>query len=451
MTPGTGLGELHRTSLRNDSLLPADPLPLCSGNGFLIGQTIAKEDSMRSIHGVVGLLMAATVAVIVIPGSVGCASAAGDKDWVPQAITGVAVDMYPRLGKGDDNLFFSPYSISAALAMTYAGARGETAAQMANVLHLPSDRVQRGGSFASLARDFALATAQGKVTFDIANALWGQKGFPFLPEYLSLISSDYGGRLTETDFQHEPESARSTINRWVEEMTHGKIVELIPPGEIKGDARLVLTNAIYFKGTWSQAFPREHTRNAPFITSDGSRIEVPTMARKGTFGYFGGEGFQALELPYEGGEISMVVFLPTEIEGLAQFERSVTLSKLEAWLQKLHPQDIWVHLPRFTISSPSSKLGPVLSAMGMTDAFTAKADFSGMDGQKDVFLQEVFHKAFVEVNEEGTEAAAATGAVVALKSSPSPVPEFRADHPFMFLIRHNPTNCILFMGRLAKP
>lgn len=406
---------------------------------------------MRPIHGIAVLFAVLSVAVILVPDSAESADKEINEEAVAKAINAFAVDLFPRLGKGGGNLFFAPYSISTALAMTFSGARGNTAAQMAKVLRLPPERTRLGESFGDLTRALGQAKTKGGGRLDVANALWGQKGFGFLAEYAEDISRNYGGKLNELEFSREPDAARNTINQWVEQATDKKIVELLPPGVINESARLVLTNAIYFKGMWARRFDPEQTQQGPFRAPDGSQIEVPMMRQKGTFGYFGGEGFQAVELPYEGGELSMVVLLPTEIGGLPQFERSVTPSKIEEWVKKLRPLDIWVYLPRFTIATPSAKLREVLSAMGMTEAFTDKADFSGMDGKRDLFLQEVFHKAFVEVKEEGTEAAAATGAVMTLKSSPAPVPEFRADHPFMFLIRHNPTQCIIFMGRVSTP
>jgi serpin B len=405
---------------------------------------------MRRLYRVVPLLLALSSALLLVAENLALA-AESDTQPVVKSINAFAVDLYPRLTEGNENLFFAPYSISTALAMTYAGARGATESQMANTLHFRGDQQALHAAFGLLAAGLTRSAAETGCTLNLVNALWGQKGFPFLKEYQELISRGYGGRLTELDFQHAPEVSRGTINKAVEEQTKGKISELVPAGLIDAQTKLVLTNAIYFKGLWGDAFDRNRTHPEDFTLLDGSKIQVPMMHRSGNCGYFQKKGFQILELPYKGNAFSLIVFLPKDPAGLVKLEKSLTSEKLDKWLGKLHEEKVLVSLPRFSVETPSYRLGRVLTEMGMPDAFTVKADFSGIDGSKNLCVKEVLHKAFVDVNETGTEAAGSTAVVTALKGTMWSGPVFRADHPFLFLIRHNPTKCVLFMGRLTKP
>jgi serpin B len=372
-----------------------------------------------------------------------------DVDAVVKGDTEFALDLYARLRAREGNLFFSPSSISTALAMTYAGARGETATQMAKTLHisLPQDRLSpaTGSLLQHLNR---VGQKQGS-QLNVANALWGQLGYHFRPEFLKLTRDSYGAGLNQVDFARQPEAARQTINAWVEKQTRDKIKELLQPDVITADARLVLTNAIYFKGDWARKFKKELTKSEPFQVTPSRKVDVPMMRQVGDFQYLDGGDFQALGLPYRGNDLSMVVLLPKKADGLAALEKSLTAAKLTECLKKLRTLEVGVILPKFRLTR-DARLGQLLSAMGMPLAFRTDADFSGMTGKKELMLSEVVHKAFVEVNEEGTEAAAAT-AVVAQPTAARIPPTFQADHPFVFLIRDNATGSILFLGRVTDP
>jgi serpin B len=385
-----------------------------------------------------------------------------------------ALELYAKLRAREGNLFFSPYSISTALAMTYAGAQGETESQMADVLHLPT---RPGGlkvapsepneksitatawehkrfslAFGKIIKDLNAGGEKGKYELRVANALWGQKGYGFLKEFLSLIETDYGGCLNEVDFVTAVEASRKTINEWVENQTNSKIKNLIPEGVLDSMTRLVLTNAIYFKGNWARQFKKESTQNAPFTLLDGNKVDVPMMSQTADFNYVQTDTFQGLELPYINNELSMIILLPQKLDGLSELEGTVTIDNLSKWLNELRKREVIVFVPKFKMTSQFS-LADVLKAMGMTSAFVRDvADFSGINGKRDLFISAVIHKAYVDVNEEGTEAAAATGVVMKLTSmGPTQTPVFRADHPFLFVIRDNHSGSILFIGRVMNP
>jgi len=384
-----------------------------------------------------------------------------------------AMALFAKLRSKEGNLFFSPYSISTALAMTYGGARGQTEAQMAEVLHFPiivspskhtqypwrelsspivPDRPRFASAFGKIVKDLNARGKKGGYQLTVANALWGQKGYEFLEEFLQLVKANYGGQLNEVDFVTATEAARETINSWVEKKTNNKIKNLISRGVLDQMTRLVLTNAIYFKGNWQSQFKEDRTRQAPFTLLNGDKVEVPMMNQTAEFGYMETEDFQALELPYVDEELSMIILLPKEIDGLSEFEQTFTLENLSQWLSKLRQREVIVSIPKFKMTSQFS-LASVLKSMGMTNAFNpGKADFSGMNGKTDLFISAVIHKAYVDVNEEGTEAAAATAVTMKLTSvGPSQIPVFRADHPFLFLIRDNHSGSILFIGRVMNP
>jgi serpin B len=267
---------------------------------------------------------------------------------------------------------------------------------------------------------------------------------------VKLNKENYGAGLKEVDFAADAEGARKTINAWVEKETKEKIKELLRPGVVGSDTRLVLTNAIYFKGDWARQFKKDATREEEFRLGGGKGVRAPLMRQRRTFGYLDGGTFQALEMPYAGKDLSMVVLLPKKLDGLPDLEKSLTPDDLVGWLKRLREQEVDVALPRFKLTA-EFELKPVLSSLGMPLAFTAgKADFSGVDGSRKLFLSAVVHKAFVDVNEQGTEAAAATG-VVARATAVHVTPVFRADHPFVFLIRDRRSDSVLFLGRLANP
>ena len=363
-----------------------------------------------------------------------------------------AVELYANLRGGEGNLFFSPYSISTALAMAYGGSRGETEAQMAEVLGFgAAEKEGFHKQFGAIIDDLNTRGAKGGYELNVANALWGQRGYKFLEEFLALVEENYGGGLSEVDFVNATESARRTINRWVEEKTKEKIKELIKRGVLDKMTRLVLTNAIYFKGDWARQFKEDRTKEAPFALESGSKTEVLMMNETAEFGYMETEGFQVLELPYVDEELSMIVFLPREAGGLGDFEKEFTIENLSGWLGRIRKQKVIVSVPKFKLTS-GFELGSILASMGMESAFSGTADFSGMTGKRDLFISNVIHKAYVDVNEEGTEAAAATGVAMRMTSAgPGQMPVFRADRPFLFLIRDNHSGGILFMGRLMNP
>jgi len=371
---------------------------------------------------------------------------------VAKGNTEFALDLYAKLRLEEGNLFLSPYSISSALAMTYAGARARTAEQMARTLHftLPNDRLHP--TFGGLTRGLNDGGKKGDYELAVANALWGQKGEKWLPEFLALNREHYGAGLNEVDFIGATEHARQTINRWGEKETRERIKDLLKPGVLRPNTRLVLTNAIYFKGLWLGQFNEEATRDAPFHLTADKTTTVPMMNQTGPFKYMQDNGFKALELPYKGKRLSMVVFLPDKVDGLAGFEKTLTAESLSKWLSRLRrTPKVIVGLPKFKVTA-EFRLGKVLKSLGMTDAFSGAADFSGMNGLKNLFISAVVHKAFVDVNEEGTEAAAATAVVIGRTSvMVRPPPVFRADHPFLFLIRDNVSGCILFLGRVLYP
>jgi serpin B len=363
-----------------------------------------------------------------------------------------AVALYGQLRHQSGNLFFSPESISTALAMAYAGARGSTASEMAKTLHftLPPDKLHP--AMGALLRDLN-ATHEG-YQLSVANALWAQQGYTFLDDFLSLLKTNYGAGLNQVDFKGATEAARKTINQWVEQKTQDKIKDLLQPGALRSDTRLVLTNAIYFKGDWETQFDKALTKNEDFHLSPAQTTPAPLMHREGRFSYFDGGTFQILEIPYKSKELSMIVFLPKDAGGLAALEASLTGSNLQQWVGKLASvPKVIVTMPKFKMTR-QFELGSTLGAMGMPQAFSGSADFSGMTGHRDFAISEVIHKAYVDVNEEGTEAAAATAVTMramAMRAPEGPPPVFRADHPFVFMIRDGRTASILFMGRMADP
>jgi serpin B len=374
-----------------------------------------------------------------------------DVSAVVEGNTQFAFDLYAKLREGStDNLFFSPCSISTALAMTYAGAREETEKEMARVLHftVPQDRLSL--IFASLMA--GLQNDTKGVQFCVANHLWGQQGYDFLPEFLRITREDYGAELALLDFVRAPEEARTTINDWVEKQTERRIRDVVPPGVLNELTRLVLTNAVYFKGTWTTQFDKGFTRECPFRGLPTKTSSALMMYQTGFFKHGTTRDVQILEMPYLGDECSMLIVLPKSLNGLDNLETQFNAANFGKWLSVLRKREVRVYLPRFTITS-DFRMKDVLVSMGMPAAFTKNvANFSGMDGTRRLFISAVFHKAFVNVNEEGTEAAAATVAVSEDldMDSPSPV-EFMADHPFVFLIRNSKTGAILFVGRVVNP
>ena len=398
------------------------------------------------------LSLYAMIAVLSVPAIVFGAGEVGAAEALSETVganTAFAVDWYQRAAATPGNVFFSPFSVSSALAMTYGGARGETADQMAKVLRFSLDGEPLHAGFGQLTGELAAPSTEYELS--IANALWAQQDFAFLDAYTGLIERHYGAALDLLDFQTNTEQARITINRWVESKTKDRIQELIKPGVLNQATRLVLTNAVYFKGLWAVPFNKKNTREEPFFLSASHTKPAQMMHMTDRFGYFDAGSFQILDMPYKGERLSMTILLPKEVEGLAELEDRISVERLREWFANLSKQKVIVTVPRFTITW-EARLDKDLAEMGMPLPFTDAADFSGMTGRRDLFLSAVVHKAFVDVNEEGTEAAAATAVGMALTAAPlAPPPEFRADRPFLFMIRDKRTDSLLFMGRLAEP
>ena len=366
-----------------------------------------------------------------------------------------AFNLYQALKGEPGNLFFSPYSITQALAMTYAGASGETQQQMAATLHftLPDNRLN-----ATLnALDIGLAAMgnnndeQAAFKLSVVNALWGQSGYAFQPDFLDVLSQYYGAGMHTLDFEKNQEDARLAINQWVSQQTHQRIQDLLAKGVITPSTRLVLTNAIYFKASWESQFKTSQTQKGSFFDLSGSAIEVPMMHQLATFGYARENGVQVVELPYNNPDFSMVIMMP-DAGTFQSFESSLDANKVAGWINDVSDQEIDLTMPRFKFDS-SFGLANTLQGLGMTDAFKpGMADFSKMGGGKgQLYLQDVIHKAFVAVDEQGTEAAAATGLSVGISAVPMGNTKVVIDHPFLFLIRDHQSGTILFIGRVVNP
>ena len=399
-----------------------------------------------------GLIALATGATA-LAGSTTVADQTGDTAALVRGNNQFALELHQQLSARDGNLFLAPFSISTALAMTHAGARGETAREIAASLRFPYSAPRLDTAFHEL-----LAAARGGESrgyeLSLASGLWCERRFRFQPEFLGQVKVNYDAELAPMDFVTQPEASRQSINAWVERQTHEKIRDLIPSGAIDRLTKLVLANAIYFRGQWAEPFPEGSTEDAPFKVTQQQEVSVPTMFQQDEFEYFETSSFQALRLNYRGGNLAMVIFLPRRVDGLAEFEKSITVERLDSWLGRLKSREVQVHLPRFRVESALA-LNEPLRARGMRLAFSPDADFSGMTGGKDLLISLVLHKAFVEVDEKGTEAAAATAVLMAPTAMPpgetAPPVVFRADHPFLFLIRDQRSGSILFLGRLTNP
>ncbi len=367
-----------------------------------------------------------------------------------------AIDLYGRLSAQPGNLFFSPESISTDFAMAYAGAHGQTATEMAHVFHytLPQDRLHpaMGALLAGMN-----APHQG-YALSVADALWAQQDEKFQPTYLKLVETNYGAGFHPVDFKSAPDSVRTTINQWVEKQTNDKIQNLLGPGTVTPLTRLILTNAIYFKAAWASQFSKNATEDEDFHLSASKTIQAPTMRNSEGYDYFKGPSFQALLLPYEKGEISMLILLPDDMDGLPALEHSLSAGNLQKWMKSLSYQhEVIVSLPRFKITQ-QFELSSTLEGLGMKAAFDPNsADFSAMTGDKSLVISAAIHKAYIDLDENGTEAAAATAVMMEMATAmapqyaPPPPIVFTADHPFLFLIRDNASGAILFMGRVTDP
>ena len=404
-------------------------------------------------------ILAAFLFLSALLSTVAHAAPTADEAEVVKANNAFAVELYGQLRSQPGNLFFSPESISTALAMTYAGARGDTAKEMATVLHfsLPPDELH--SAMAVLLKDRNAAHAGYELKE--ADALWGQQGYTLLQHFLNLMEDDYSTGFNSVNFEGDTEKARKAINKWIEQQTANKITTLIAPGVLDHRTRLVLTSAIYFKGTWQTQFDPKLTEQENFHVSPTETTTTPLMHRTAGFKYFDGHTFQALEIPYKDDELSMIVFLPNNVGGLPDFEQSLTPNTMHQWLTQLRPHPVViVTMPKFKFEAQFA-LKETLQPMGLKQAFDrVHADFTGITSREQMqrdgilYINLVIHKACVAISEEGTEAAAAMATVMETRRnvSPSALPRiFRADHPFLFLIRDNPSGSILFMGRFSTP
>jgi serpin B len=368
---------------------------------------------------------------------------------VPDLVAGnaaFALDLYHVLMEADQNALFSPYSLSVALAMTYAGARGETEIQIAQALHL-LDQDRTHPAFNALDQALDERGEQDGVTLHIANALWPQQGYPFLDAYLDLLAENYGAGLRPLDFP-QAEAARQTINQWASDQTEEKIQDLLPEGALDGPIALVLTNAVYLDAAWQYAFSEDGTYEGAFNLLDGRQVDVPVMSQIAVLAYAQLGGVQAVELPYVGGELSMVLLVP-DADTFEAFAQELTVEELSVLLDALQPAQLRLNMPKFAYDARFA-LQDALVELGMVDAFGSKADFSGMDGTLELFVDNVYHKAFISVDEAGTEAAAVSAVVMGRKG----VSDARAllvDRPFVYLIRDVESGSILFLGHVVDP
>lgn len=364
-------------------------------------------------------------------------------------------DLYAKVRGTPGNVAMSPASISAALAMTFGGARGETEAQMKKVLHLEGDRDSVMSSWGTLTR--ALQSPDRKLELKIANRLFGEKSTAFDAGFIEKTKTAFGAPLEPLDFKNAFEPARGHINAWVETETRQRIKELLPPRSLDGLTRMVLVNAIYFLADWAEPFMKEATSDEAFKVSATSDKKTPMMRRSGQYRVTEADGVKVLELPYKGNDAAMLVILPNKVDGLAEVEASLTAAKLQAFSAALAEKNVFVTFPRFEVSPSTMALADQLKALGMPLPFERlKADFTGISNPPDprerLNIDAVFHKAFVKVDEKGTEAAAATAVSMAAGGGPPPKPfEFRADHPFVYAIVDKPTGLVLFLGRVSDP
>jgi len=384
-------------------------------------------------------------------------ASAADLEELARGNNAFAWDLYQAWREEKGNLFYSPYSISLALAMTYAGARGQTEQEMSETIRfiLSNDRLHPAFNALDLelaSRGEEESSREGQnFELNIANSIWGQKDYEFLSAFLDLLAGNYGAGLRLTDFAKDPESSRVAINDWVSDQTKEKIENLIPQGIIDSSTRLVLANAIYFNASWLYPFEESRSEDAPFYLLDGGEVTVPMMAMSDSkyLLYAEGDGYKVVELPYEGRKIAMTIIVP-DAGNFEQFEAALDAGQVNAILASLEHETVSLRLPKFSYES-SFEMAKTLAEMGMPSAFGAEADFSGINGTTDLFISEVVHKAFVAVDEAGTEAAAATAVIIAEKGAPMSAVELTVDRPFIFVIRDVETGSTLFVGRVVNP
>ena len=402
------------------------------------------------------------------------AHAATNFEVAAKATNQLGVDLHRQLATGDENLCISPYSINSALAMTFAGADGETRSEMARVLHFPNDAnvpasffalqhslEQMSAKTAELVRESKKFGGPSEpITLNIANRLFAKKGYHFREAFLSLVKQNFGGAFEPLDFAADPVAATQRINKWVADQTRDRIRDLIPAGALDKTTRLVLTNALYLKAPWANEFPQNATQPEPFFVH-GAPVDVPMMRKTDkNFGYARREGFTVVSLPYAGNDLQFVVLLPDDIKGLRELESKLTADVL-AGCAKLEKREVDLHLPKFKLEPPTAALKEKFEALGMETAFdnprgSANFDRIAPRNPNDyLYISNIFHKTFIAVDEKGTEAAAATAVVMmarsALMSPPPPPIEVKVDRPFVYAIQHVPSGVCLFLGRVTDP
>ncbi|MFO8235756.1 MAG: serpin family protein [Bacteroidales bacterium] len=358
--------------------------------------------------------------------------------------------LFDEVNNEDENVFFSPYSISSALAMAYNGSRKETKEEIRVVLNFLENKQELSVNFKDI-NEHLHQLEKEDIQINIANSLWGEKSYEFSSEFLDLNKKYYKAGINKVDFKKNYSEAREQINQWVEDNTQEKIKDLIPKGMLDPMTRLVLVNAIYFKGAWALPFNEKNTREDTFYVYSKCMTKADFMHRSLTAKYYKDNVAEVLEIPYSGKDLSMMILLPLEKYGMEKLERKLDHNLYEKYNNELSRVQVELSLPKFEITA-DYELSDVLKKMGMASAFSGDADFSGMTGKKELYINNIVHKSFIDVNEEGTEAAAATGVVMSKTSRPpSEKVKFKADHPFIFFIKDNETNSILFMGRVMNP
>ena len=367
-----------------------------------------------------------------------------------------AFDLFQQIRGQDGNLFYSPHSISVALAMTYAGARNETETQMRQAMHFSLPESSLHPAFNALQQALSESekdknnAKETNFQLNVVNAIWGQKGYTFLPAYLDLLALNYGAGMRLLDFQTDPEAARQVINQWVADQTAEKIKDLIPSGALDANTSLVLTNAIYFHAQWQHQFDAAKTAPGAFNLRNGSQVNVPMMHISAQFGYYQGDGFTMIELPYTGNRVSMFLLVPDQGK-FGQIEQGLSPEQWDAAIKGMHMTEVNLAMPKFSFTSQMA-LKDALTRSGMPIAFQPdQADFSGMDGTQKLYISDVLHKAFINLDENGTEAAAATAVIVGTTAMPAEPVNLTVDRPFFFTIQDNPTGEILFLGRVVNP
>ncbi len=359
-----------------------------------------------------------------------------------------AIKLYKKLSKNDKNIFFSPFSIYDALCMSYIAARGNTKIEMKKVLSLNISQKQLPILSKELLDSIQSNSKKGYI-LKIANAIWIQKDFCILPSFVKTLEDYYNSQIFKVDFIKHKEITIKKINSWVAKKTNNKIKSLIHKDDIDNLTRLILTNAIYFKGDWASKFNKKETTTQKFYINNKRTINIKMMHQTGNFKYLSTKNFQVIELPYIGQTVSMVIFLPNKLTGIKNLDKYLTLKNFYLYLSELRTKNINIYLPKFKLKT-RYYLKSILCQLGMKDAFSNKADFSGITGKPNLKIKKVIHQAYIKVDEKGSEAAAATAVVFKLKCIMMPI-TFRADHPFIFFIIHNPTKTILFMGRVVNP